>query len=194
MASLRPTFAQALPTDPLPLPFPEEDDMNRIATLLAHEFRKALPAIIFFLVLFHLIALTKAVVLGEEGADLLRAVAATVGALLVAKAILVVEALPIAGLYGRRRVGRILWKTFLFALVTLLFRVLEEMIPVLLRHEGMGAALRAMVHEIHWPLFLVLTLWIVGGLLLYCLAAEFYRALGAERVKGLLFDPAEETR
>lgn len=84
--------------------------MNRIAALLAHEFRQVLPAMLFFFVLFHLIAL------------------------------------------------------------------------------------RAMVHEIHWPLFLVLTLWIVGGLLLYCLAVEFYRALGAEWVKGLLFGDDEEAR
>lgn len=168
--------------------------MNRIAALLAHEFRQVLPAMLFFFVLFHLIALTRAVVLGEEGASMLRAATATVGALLVAKAILVVEALPIGRLYGRRRVGRIIWKTFLFALVTLLFRILEEMIPVLLRHEGMEAALRAMVREIHWPLFSVLNLWIVGGLLLYSLAAEFYHALGAEWVKGLLFGDDEEAR
>jgi len=93
-----------------------------------------------------------------------------------------------------RRVGRIRWKTFLFTLVTLLFCVLEEMIPVLLRHEGMEAALRAMVREIHWPLFSVLNLWIVGGLLLYSLAAEFYHALGEEWVKGLLFGDDEEAR
>lgn len=65
---------------------------------------------------------------------------------------------------------------------------------MLLRHEGMEAALRAMVREIHWPLFSVLNLWIVGGLLLYSLAAEFYHALGAEWVKGLLFGDDEEAR
>jgi hypothetical protein len=44
-----------------------------------------------------------------------------------------------------------------------------------------------MSSDISWPLFFILTLWVVGGLFLYCLAAELVRAIGARRVRELLF-------
>jgi len=50
-------------------------------------------------------------------------------------------------------------------------------------------AAKAMSHEVSWPLFGVLALWILGGLLLYCLASELVGAMGPARVKALLFSP-----
>ncbi len=160
--------------------------MSKIIAILGHEFRKALPAVIFFLILFHLIALTKAVALDEYSLTALRAVGATVGALLVAKAILVVEALPIGWAFFRRRWTQILWKTLLYSTVALLFRVVEELIPLASKHGGLAAGIMAMEAEVAWPLFGVFALWIIGGLLLYCLASELTRAIGPERIKEIL--------
>lgn len=161
--------------------------MSRIIAILSHEARKALPAVIFFLILFHLIALTRAVALDDDSLTALRAVGATVGALIVAKAILVVEALPISGAFFRGRWIQVLWKTLLYSMVALLFRVVEELIPLASKHGGLVAGIRAMEAEVAWPLFGVLALWIIGGLLLYCLATELTRAIGPERVKEILF-------
>jgi len=54
---------------------------------------------------------------------------------------------------------------------------------------GVVPAAKAMSHEVSWPLFGVLALWILGGLLLYCLASELVGAMGPARVKALLFSP-----
>lgn len=164
--------------------------MNKIGTIVAREFREALPPFLFFLILFHLIALTKAVVLDDYSLTALRATFATVAALIVAKAILLVEALPVARLFPGRRMVQVLWKTLLFAGVALLFRFLEEFIPLIAKHAGVGAAAREMIGEIDWPVFWVLALWIVGSLFMYCVASELIRALGAEKVKDALFGPA----
>lgn len=161
--------------------------MNKIRAIFAKEIREGVPAVIFFLFLFHMIALTKAVSLGDYSITALRATASTVGALIVAKAILVVEALPIARLFSGRRVVQVLWKTLLFAAVALLFRFVEEIIPLASKHGGLVAATKAMCSEISWPLFGVLALWILGGLFLYCLASELVRAVGPEKVKEMLF-------
>lgn len=161
--------------------------MNKLIVVVGKEIREAMPATVFFLILFHLIGLTKAVVLDEYSFTALRAAGATVGALIVAKAILVVEALPITTLFSRRRAWQLLWKTLLYGMVVLLFRVVEEMIPLASKHGGVVSGAKAMYREVAWPLFGVLALWILGGLLLYCLASEVVRAIGADRVKEILF-------
>jgi hypothetical protein len=161
--------------------------VNKIGAIVAKEIREALPATIFFLCLFHLIALTKAIALDDYSITALRAAGATVGALIVAKAILVVEALPLARLFAGRLAVQILWKTLLYGMVALLFRVVEEIIPLVSKHGGVVPAAKAMSREVSWPLFGVLALWILGGLLLYSLASELVHAIGSDRVKDLLF-------
>src|SRR5262245_21744120 len=131
--------------------------------------------------------LTKAVALSDYSFTALRAAGATVGALIVAKAILVVEALPLAKLFSRRRVEQVLWKTLLYSAMVLLFRVAEELIPLVWKHGSVGAGFAAMASDTSWPVFVVLSLWVVGGLLLYCLSAELVSAIGARRVRELLF-------
>jgi hypothetical protein len=161
--------------------------VHKIGAIVLKEIREALPATIFFLCLFHMIALTKAVALDDYSITTLRAAGATVGALLVAKAILVVEALPLATLFSGRRVVQVLWKTLLYGMVALLFRVVEEIIPLASKHGGVVPAAKAMSREVSWPLFGILALWILGGLLLYCLASELVRAMGPDRAKEILF-------
>jgi hypothetical protein len=161
--------------------------MSKIGAIVAKEILEAVPAVIFFLFLFHMIALTKAVSVGDYSITALRATGTTVGALIVAKAILVVEALPIARLFSSRLVFQVLWKTLLFGALALLFRFIEEIIPLISKHGSLLTAISAMYREIRWPIFWVFALWLLGGLLLYCLASELVRMVGAERVKELLF-------
>jgi hypothetical protein len=49
------------------------------------------------------------------------------------------------------------------------------------------AATQVMFREISWPLFWVLALWVLGGLLFYALASELVRAVGSEKIKDMLF-------
>lgn len=167
--------------------------VKRIVAIVGREIREALPATLFFLFLFHMIALTKAVALDEYSITALSAASATVGALIVAKAILVVEALPLARLFSARRMSQILWKTLLYGAVALLFRFLEEFLPLALKHGGWVSATKAMYREVSWPLFGVLALWIAGGLFLYCLASDLVEAVGRERMKEMLFSSRERT-
>jgi hypothetical protein len=159
---------------------------SKIGAVIAREFKEAVPATIFFLFLFHLIGLTKDVALEEYSFTALRAAGATVGALIVAKAILLVDALPVARLFSGRLIHQVLWKTLLYSLVALLFRVVEELIPLVSKHGGLAAGARAMLEEVSWPLFAVIAAWMLGGLFLYCLAAELVRAIGGDRVKEIL--------
>jgi hypothetical protein len=163
--------------------------MNKIGAVVVREIRQVLPAFVFFLILFHMIALTKSVLLDDYSITALRATFATVGALMFAKAILLVEALPIARLFPGRGMIQVLWKTLLFAGVTLLFRLIEEIIPLIVKHGGVLGTARELLREISWPVFWVLALWIVGSLFLYGVASELVRTMGPENFKDMLFGP-----
>jgi len=165
--------------------------MSKIWSVVEKEIREALPAMIFFLFLFHLIGLTKAAVLDEFSFTALRAAGATMGALIVAKAILLVEALPISHLASSRRIFQVLWSTLLYGMVALLFRFVEELIPLVSKHGGLVSGTKAMLGEVSWGLFVVFALWIYGGLFLYSLASELVRVVGPDRVKETLFGGME---
>lgn len=167
--------------------------MRNIGMLVAKEIREALPATIFFLWLFHMIALTKAVSIGDYSFTALRATVATVGALIVAKAILVVEALPISRAFSRKLWIHIFWRTLLFNVVVLIFRFIEELIPLVRKHEGFFAAVAQLHDETIWPQFWVLQLWLFCALFVYCVVSEVVRIVGPERVKSMLFGSASST-
>ena len=120
--------------------------------------------------------------------------ASTAGALIVAKTIVLVEALPIAFLFPGRRILQILWKACLFTAVALLFRFVEELIPQLHRTGSLLAALKAMGSEMSWPLFAVIALWIFAGVMLYCLVVELARSAGRQKVRELFLGPGRRSR
>ena len=68
----------------------------------------------------------------------------------------------------------------------LAFRFAEELIPLVWKHGGVAAGAGAMLDEVSWPLFAVFAAWALGGLFLYCLAAELVRAVGSDKVKEIL--------
>jgi hypothetical protein len=165
--------------------------MSKVLAIVAKEIREALPATIFFLCLFHLIGLTKAVLLDEYSFTALRAMSATVGALIVAKSVLVVEALSVARLFSGRRIYNILWRTLLYGSVALLFRFAEELIPLVSKYGGVVSAIKAMREEVSWALFSVIALWIICGLFLYTLVSDLVRVVGPDKVKEILFTRLE---
>jgi hypothetical protein len=160
--------------------------MSKVVAIVAREIREAVPALLFFLVVFHMILITKNVILEDYHITTTGTAIATVGALIVAKAILVVEKLPIARLFSGRMMYNILWKTLLFSAVSLLFRFVEELIPLIAKHNGLVTAVTHLIEEVSWPHFWVLQMWLCASLLLYCLASELVRILGAVKVKAIL--------
>ena len=161
--------------------------MGRLVAFVTREIREAIPPAVFFLFLFHLIALTRAVTLDDFSITALRVATATLSALIVAKAILVVDALPISNRFYDRRAIHVLWKTFLYGVLVLVIKLLEEVIHLLDKQSGAENLFEVIWGQINWPLFTVLSLWTGGGLLLYCLAAEFYSEAVHEQVKRLFF-------
>lgn len=162
--------------------------MNNPVALVVRELREALPVFFFFLVVLLLGRATQVLLLEGHGISAGDIVVAVVGALIVAKAVLVADAVPITRWFaGQPLAVSLVWKAVIYGVIVLVFRYLEELIP-LWRHSGeVAAAHHELLAEISWPHFWAVSMWMAFSLLLYCIGAELVRALGRERVAHLLF-------
>jgi hypothetical protein len=162
--------------------------MNRLAALVAKELREAAAPFAFFFVVFLLARVTKALTLEEYHITPTGTAVAALGALIVAKAILVADALPITRRFERHPlIYPILWKTLIYYLITCVFHYIEEAIPFIRKAGGVVAGQHAMLAEVSWPHVGAAQLWIFFCVLLYCFGNELIEAVGRERVKRLLF-------
>ncbi|MDR4505770.1 MAG: hypothetical protein MRK01_13445 [Candidatus Scalindua sp.] len=162
--------------------------MNKILSFLKKEIRELIPTTIFFLITFHIIAFNRALMLEQYGIKLSASGTATVGALIVAKVILIFNKLSFVNIFhDKPLIYSILWKTFIFSLFTLLFRCIEELIHLVSEYGSLPSASRHLIHEVVWPHFWSSQIVILATLLLYCSAVELIREIGAERAGAIFF-------
>jgi hypothetical protein len=166
-----------------------ETSMGRILSAVRHEFRDAVAPFVFFFIAFHMIAITKTVILESYTITATTATISTVAALIVAKAILVLEHVPIIRWFSARTLANVVWRTLLFALVAMLFRVIEEWIDAAIHREDIVTTSEQMIGRMTLGHFLVTLMWLFASIFLYCLCTAFVRALGSDRARRMLFGP-----
>jgi hypothetical protein len=109
-----------------------------------------------------------------------------VGALIVAKAVLVAEKLPFINRFASKPLAySVFWKTMNYWVFCLIFRFIEELIPHWKQHGDLAIAIEQMIEEVSWPLFLAVQLWLVVALILYNSAVELDKHLGAGSMRRL---------
>jgi hypothetical protein len=163
--------------------------MHKFGTVVMRELREMLPAMLFFLAAFHLIDATRAAILRNYHMTAETTMVATVSALIVAKAILIADKLPIARRFSSRAVYNVVWRAVLFTAVALLFRDLEELIPVWLKHGSVADTVREKAAGSSWLHFGILHVWLFTLVLLYCIGEVLVDFIGRDRVWGLLKGP-----
>ncbi len=164
--------------------------MKKILAFLRHEFREMLPPTLYFFVVFHILIVARNFMAEEWGISAVSSSLATIGALVVGKAILLTDALPfVKGLAPKRLVYDIAFRTIFYTLITLVLQFLEEFIPAFFRQGGIGAAFEHVFSEIHWPKFWVTHLFLVVFLAFYVTATAVMRAVGHDTIKNLLLSP-----
>lgn len=162
--------------------------MTKLLTVVAHEIREGIPAFLFFLVVFLLGRITRALTLDEYHITVGGTTVAVIGALMVAKAILVADALPLTKIFARRALAfSIVWTSLVYFTITFAFHYLEELVPLWRKYGGVVAAHERLLEEVSWPHFWVVQLWVAFSLLCYCTGVELVRAIGKDRVRALFF-------
>lgn len=164
--------------------------MGGIGHKIKHELAELVPPMIFFFVAFQLLALTQALMLRQYGIEVATFLAATVGALVVAKVVLLADLLPIINRFpDRPLIYNVMWKTAIYFVAAIAVRYLERLIHFWRETGDVTTAHRELMEKLVWPHFWAVQTWLLVLLLVYCALRELVRALGKERVRRMFFGP-----
>ena len=162
--------------------------MSKLTHSLKHLVREMIPPAAFFFVSFQLLALTRALMLKRYGIEATTFLAATIGALVAAKVVVLADLLPFINRFPKRPlIWNIAWKTGIYFFAAFAVRYLEELFHFYRSQGTLLDANRHLLDEVAWPHFWAIQIWLTVLLLVYCTMQELRRALGHERVMAMFF-------
>ena len=162
---------------------------RRIGARLLHEAREALPPTIFFFVGFNFIVFTTNLLVAEYAVAVSSFMLATVAALVVGKAVLVANAMPLLRRYDRAPLLQpILFKTAFYWVTVFFARLLERFVHFsVIERNPPSDFLQYLVKTFSWHRFSAISLWILVLFLIYVTASEFDHLFGRGELRRLFF-------
>ena len=161
---------------------------RRIGTRLMHEAREALPPTIFFFVGFNFIVLTTNLLVAQYLVAVSNFMLATLGALVVGKAVLVANKISLLRRFDRAPlIQPILYKTAFYWAVVFLARLLERFVHFILEGNAPVDFFPYLITTFSWHRFSAISLWILVLFLIYVTASEFSHLFGQREMWRLLF-------
>lgn len=162
--------------------------VRRAGAWFLHELREILPPTIFFFVGFNLIVLTTNLLVADYFVAVGSFMLATAGALVVAKAVLVADAMPFLGRYDRAPLLQpILFKTLVYWAFVFIARLLEAFIRFwLIEHNPLRDFLPHMLATFSWHRFAAIQIWILVLFLIYVTASELNQLVGEGELRRVL--------
>jgi hypothetical protein len=137
-----------------------------------------LPTIFFFFG-FNLILFTRWMTLQEHGIPFTNFFGATLAALLVGKAVLVVDNLRFMRRFdGAPLIQPILFKSTIYWLCVFVFRIAEGLLYFLRDGGALGDFPNFLVVQFSWPRFLAIQIWLMVLFLVYVTAHELNALFG----------------
>jgi hypothetical protein len=160
----------------------------RIGARLLHEVREALPPTIFFFVGFNFIVFTTNLLVAQYLVAVSSFMLATVAALVVGKAVLVANKIPLLRRYDRAPLIRpILFKTAFYWVIVFFARLLERFVHFVLDGNPPGDFVAYLITTFSWHRFSAISLWILVLFLIYVTASEFSHLFGPGELRRLFF-------
>lgn len=166
--------------------------MGTLVTKVKLEFEELLPPAIFFFVTLHLIAIMRVLMLEGTGIALGTSASITVGALILAKAVLIADLLPFINRYPDKPLAyNVAWKTAIYVLVAMVLHYLERLVEFWREAGGLIAGNQKLLSEIVWPHFWAIQILLVVLVLMYCTMRELIREIGGDKVRQMFFGPLQ---
>ncbi len=161
---------------------------RRIGVRLLHEAREALPPTIFFFLGFNFVVLTSNLLVARYVVGLSNFMLATMAALVVGKAVLVANKVPLLRRYDRAPlIQPILFKTVFYWVIVFLVRLLERFVHFLFEGNAPKDFGSYLITTFSWHRFLAISLWLFVLFLIYVTASEFSHLFGPGEIPRLLF-------
>lgn len=155
--------------------------MRPVTQFVKYQVRELTPVVIYFFIAFNILGLTRILLLREHGIRVSTFASATFGALLVAKAIILVEFLPFLHPFPTTPIlYNAVWKTLIYWLAAVAVQVFDNTVVARFRYHAEPTPLSEMFTS---PRFWVIQMWLVLLLLAYAVFRELTRALGPEKTR-----------
>jgi hypothetical protein len=162
--------------------------MSGFGQKVRNELQELIPVTVFFFCAFELLAITESLILRQYGIRIETFFNAAIGALVVAKVVIIVDHFPLVNRFpSRPLVYNVVWKTAIYFVASLLVRYVEHLIHFWRESATFGEANQRLLTQVIWPHFWGVQLWLLVLLLVYCSFRELVRALGRERIIRMFF-------
>lgn len=164
--------------------------MSKLPEKAREELEALIPPTLFFFIALHIVAIIRSLMLEGTGVSLGTTVSVAIAALILGKAVLLADLLPIVNRYPDYPLAyNIVWKTLLYALVAMIIHYLERLIDFWRQAGGFVAGNRKMLAEMVWPRFWAVQILLVVLILGYCTMREVIRVVGADKARRMFFGP-----
>ena len=162
--------------------------MNRFFQRLKQEFFGVIPTAVFFFISFQLLALTRSLLVQDFELQISTFLAAAVGALVIAKVVLVVDLLPFVNRFpDKPLIYNVTWKTMIYFMAAFVVRYIENLIPYIREYGDIASANSHLFDGVDWSLFWIVQIWLFVLFFLFCVLSELVRVLGRKRVNFMFF-------
>jgi hypothetical protein len=160
--------------------------MKRFFQICRTEFKRMIPLFLFFFVIFSLADFVRLLKSKETGEAYAGFATIFVSALMMAKVILLSDYLPFIERYSHKPlIYTTCWKTLIYLVCTLFFRILDRAVPKFFEHESIALVYDGIVVELTRLEFWLPQIWLL--LLLFIMEAyrELIYAVGVDKVRVL---------
>jgi hypothetical protein len=156
--------------------------MRKALSKIKHEFFNVLAPTLFFFVAFNVIIITKRLILEQYGIRFSGFLAATVGALIVAKVVLLADEIPFINKYpAKPLIYNVVWKTLIYVAVATVVRFVEFLFPLWWNYRSLTIGVEHLWTEISWPQVWAIHIWLTFLFFIYVSFRELARSLGEDR-------------
>ena len=159
-------------------------------TKLKEEFFKLLPPTIFFFVALHIVAFVHVLMLERTGISPSSSVSIAIAALLLGKAVLIADMLPIINRFPNKPlIYNVAWKTVIYWLISVAIHYVERLIEFWRQTGSFAAGNEKLLSEIIWPHFWAIQIILFVLIAMYCTMHELVRVIGKEKAMRIFFGP-----
>ena len=164
--------------------------MSKVSSKLKEEFLALLPPTIFFFVALHIVAFIRVLMLKGTGISPLSSVSMAVAALILGKAVLLADMLPLINRFpDKPLIYNVTWKTLIYLLVSALIHYLERLIDFWRQAGSLVAGNQKLLAEMVWPHFWAIQLILLVLIAMYCTIHELVRVIGRDKLLRIFFGP-----
>lgn len=165
--------------------------MKSLLAWCKKECRKMLPVVLFFLLAFSLVDITK-IVAQQHILGYYSFFSIVIASLIMGKVVLIADELAVIELCENKPlIYATVWKSFFYVFCSIILRLIEHVIPAIYEGTTWTVVYREIVDHAQNPLFWVAQMWLAYLFVIFVGYRELVFSVGPAKVRKLFFGPLD---